>query len=133
MTALLNEVKRLTEENERFSKMLHEERQKVSGAMGAAMDNVKLKKQIEIIQHIARGDAQAAILAVLDPVVYAFNLDIRFDDATAKAHEAEVLRQVVKRVDECLASLRIKKADSANAALSKPSTDAERSANKKKS
>lgn len=86
-----------------------EEASKGAEVISLRMQNQKLQKQIQLVQHIAAGRTAQAIEELLDPMAVVFNMDVRIvgDSAVEKAKE-ETLASVVKIVTDHLSQLRVK-------------------------
>lgn len=103
------EVARLKAENSQLRKDWMAAIQENGKNIGPAMEVEKFKKQIEIIQHIAAGRKDDAILCLLDPIQMLFHMDVHFaDDKTHMAFQQETLDKCKDLLAETLKTIQLK-------------------------
>lgn len=105
--ALEKAVSDKNEETIRLTKLWMESRDAQGRVIGLSTQLETLQKRMLVVEHIAAGRTNEAILEMLRPLPMVFTLDIRMDDPTRKKAEDAMLEKVKKIVTDQVAAVAI--------------------------
>lgn len=104
---LEGQLAQAVKERDRATDAWMEESRRALTAMSAQQENVKLKKQLAIVAHLAAGRTNEAIQEFLDPIAYNFSVNVVMNDEVRDRANEEMLKRVVEKLTGYLAELRL--------------------------